>query len=199
MRITGGTALNRKLRTPGSGRSEYIRPTGDRVREAIFSMLGDIVAQARILDLFAGTGSLGLEALSRGASSAVFVDRHPHALELIRTNIRACFRRADVELVRLNLATDSAYRTLQKRISGSNIFDIIFLDPPYEKKLAEMALTMVDKTGLLAPGGYAVTEERSNVDLPEKIGSLHLHKKKCYGETGIWIYQAELNQEKANR
>ncbi|MDH3329106.1 MAG: RsmD family RNA methyltransferase, partial [Desulfobulbaceae bacterium] len=73
MRITGGTALNRKLKTPGSGGKEIIRPTSDRVREALFNILGDRVAGARILDLFAGTGSLGIEALSRGASYAVFV------------------------------------------------------------------------------------------------------------------------------
>lgn len=162
-------------------------------------MLGNHIAGARILDLFAGTGALGMEALSRGASSAVFVDRHAHALALVRTNLRACFPRTDVAIIRLDLAKESAYRALQKRLPGHAIFDLVFLDPPYEKKLAEMALSMVEETGMLAPGGYAVAEERANVILPDRIGGLHVHRKKHYGETGIWIYRAETKQEGMHR
>jgi len=190
LRITGGTALNRKLKTPGSGKREIIRPTSDRVREALFNILGDRVAGARILDLFAGTGSLGIEALSRGASYAVFVDKNALSLNLIRSNLHSCFKQADVEIIRLSLTGESTYISLHKRLSGRNIFDLIFLDPPYEKKLAETALTMVEKTGLIAQGGYVIAEERSKIYLPEKIGSLHLQQKRNYGETGIWIYQA---------
>lgn len=195
MRITGGTALNRKLKTPGSGRKENIRPTSDRVREALFNILGDRVAGARILDLFAGTGSLGIEALSRGAASAVFVDQSSIALDLIRSNLVACFQQADVEIIRLSMAREAAYPTLLKRLSGRKTFDIIFLDPPYEKKLAETALTMVEKTELPVQGGYVMAEERSNIILPMEIGSLHLLHKRSYGETGIWIYQSVLNNK----
>lgn len=190
MRITGGTALNRKLKTPGSGKREIIRPTSDRVREALFNILGNHISGARILDLFSGTGALGIEALSRGADYAVFVDQHALSLDLIRTNLHTCFRQADVEIIRLSLAKESAYVSLHKRLSGRNMFDLIFLDPPYEKRLAEMALTMVEKTGLIAQGGYVIAEERSNIYLPERIGSLLLQQKRRYGETGIWIYQA---------
>ena len=104
LRITGGTALNRKLKTPGQRKREVIRPTSDRVREALFNMLGDRVSGARILDLFSGTGSLGIEALSRGAAYAVFVDQHALSLDLIRTNLHTCFKHADVEIIRLGLA-----------------------------------------------------------------------------------------------
>ena len=190
MRITGGTARNRRLKAPGSGKKDSIRPTGDRVREALFSILGDKVAGARILDLFAGTGSLGLEALSRGAASAVFVDSRPEALDLIRLNLKACFKDANVEIIRMNLARPAAFSTLIKKVSSKNgLFDLIFLDPPYEKKLAESTLTVVEKTGLLIPNGYAIAEERANVSLPERFNNLLLEQQRRYGDTGIWIYR----------
>jgi len=193
LRITGGTALNQKLKTPGSGKKENIRPTSDRVREALFSILGNTIADARVLDLFSGTGSLGIEALSRGASSVVFVDLHPLALELIRTNLRVCFRHADAEIIRLNLAKELAYSTLHRRLSGRTVFDLVFLDPPYEKKLAELTLSMVEKTGFPAQSGFVIAEERSSVSLPAEIGSLSLMQNRRYGETGIWIYRAGKN------
>jgi 16S rRNA (guanine966-N2)-methyltransferase len=196
LRITGGTALNRKLKTPAArGGEESIRPTSDRVRESLFAILGERVAHSRVLDLFAGTGALGIEALSRGAASAVFVDRHPRSLDLVRINLRSCFPAADAQLIRLNLAGESSYRTLRRRISGTRAFDIVFLDPPYEKKLAELALTMVEKAGLLAAGGLAVVEERSGTPLPAGIGALSLKEARKYGETGIWIYKAGDTEE----
>lgn len=189
MRITGGTARNRKLKTPGTGKKNFIRPTSDRVREAIFSILGSKIEGADILDLFAGTGSLGIEALSRGAASAIFVDQHIKSLDLIKTNLQNCFQHADVQIIRLSLAKESAYTSLQKRFADKKTFDVILLDPPYEKKLAELALTMVDKTGLIKPQGYVLAEENSNVKIPEKIGNLTLINQKTYGETGIWLFQ----------
>ncbi len=177
--------------TPRSGRRENIRPTSDRVREALFSILGENVQDARVLDLFAGTGCLGIEALSRGASHAVFVDQKILSLDIVRRNLFTCFESIQAEIVRLNLAQESSYFTLRKRFAERNRFDIIFMDPPYEKKLAEIALTMVEKTELLAPGGLLVAEERWNTSLPEKIGFLLLHQKRRYGETGIWIYKPD--------
>lgn len=194
MRITGGTARNRRLKAPGPGKKNSIRPTSDRVREALFSILGNKVAGARILDLFSGTGSLGLEALSRGAASAIFVDSRPEALDFIRMNLQACFRDAEAKIIRLNLSKPSAYSSLIKKVSmDDGLFDIIFLDPPYEKKLAELTLTMVEKTGLLHPDGYVIAEERAKVSLPEQIGSISLLESRRYGDTGIWLYQGEKN------
>jgi len=191
LRITGGTAKNRKLISPKSGWKNDVRPTSDRVREALFSILGEKVAGARVLDLFAGTGSLGLEALSRGAASAVFVDQSYASLDLIRQNLNKCFTDVQADYLRLDLAKIKSFSLLRQHIQDDGRFTLIFLDPPYEKKLAEMALTMVEKTGLVVPAGIVVAEERWKVELPERVGSLYLHLHRRYGETGIWLYIAE--------
>lgn len=190
MRITGGTAKGRKLCSP-KGAKDSIRPTSDRVREALFSILGERVMSARVLDLFAGTGSLGLESLSRGAASAVFVDQSPQALELIRTNLYHCFNTVQPELVHLDLSRSIGFTSLAKRMAPGRQFDLIFLDPPYEKKLAELALTMVETTSLVAPGGVVIAEERWKVVLPDMAGGLRLFLHRRYGETGIWLYTTE--------
>ncbi len=190
MRITGGTARSRKLTCPGpAGRNNAIRPTTDRVREALFSILNEYVAGAAVLDLFAGTGALGLEALSRGAAHAVFVDRSPRSLELIRMNLHLCFEKPPATVMRLDLDKNSAFQALANKFSARHRFDLIFLDPPYEKKLAEKTLLMVEKTGLAAPGGRVIAEERWSEELPDDIGRLHLWKKRRYGETGIRVYR----------
>jgi len=159
------------------------------VREALFSILNEYVAGAAVLDLFAGTGALGLEALSRGAACAVFVDRSPGALELIRMNLHLCFEQPPATVMRLDLDKNSAFQALGNRFSTHHPFDLIFLDPPYEKKLAENTLLMVEKTGLAASGGRIIAEERWSEELPETIGRLRLWKKRRYGETGIRIYR----------
>lgn len=189
MRITGGKARSRKLITPKSVGKDYIRPTSDRVREALFSILGDLVSGASILDLFAGTGSFGLDALSRGAGLVVFVDDFPGSLKLIRQNLQNCFNQPNAEVMRLNLEKFSSYTSLKNRFTENSPFDIIFLDPPYEKKMAETTLTMVEKTGLVASEGIVIAEERWKVTLPEQVGSMHLQMHRRYGETGIWIYK----------
>ncbi len=191
MRITGGKALNRKLITPKSGKKNPIRPTSDRVREALFNILGTHVENSVVLDLYTGTGSLAIEALSRGARSAVLVDVSTTSLELVRKNILLASNQFKAELIRLNLERKASYTTIFRKFAEKNPFNLIFLDPPYEKKLAEMALTMVEKTGLLAPEGIIVAEERCNVQLPEQFGTINLMTSRRYGETGIWIYQQE--------
>ena len=189
MRITGGTAKNRKLIGPKTGRNAEVRPTSDRVREAVFSIIGDRIRGACVLDLFAGTGSLGLEAISRGAAEVVFVDQSPFCLDLIRRNLEQCFPGFPARLLRLDLRSARSSALLRGLVSGGKKFQLIFLDPPYEKKLAETALTMVDKTGILAADGIAVAEERWNAAPPDRIGFLTLRRQRRYGETGIWFYE----------
>jgi 16S rRNA (guanine966-N2)-methyltransferase len=188
LRITGGTAKNRKLIGPKSGWKNNVRPTSDRVREAIFSILGDRVREAHVLDLFAGSGSLGLEAVSRGAEKVVFVDRSSLCLNLIRRNFLQCFPGSRAEFLRFDLRTKKSFVLLQNTLSAEKKFQLIFLDPPYEKNLAETTLTMVDRAGLLSDGGVIIAEERKNAAMPERTGSLRLQEHRRYGETGIWIY-----------
>lgn len=190
MRITGGKAKGRKLFSPKWGK-DSIRPTSDRVREALFSTLGERIVGARVLDLFSGTGSLGLDALSRDATSVVFVDQSPQSLELIRTNLHRCFSTVKADLFRLDLGRSTGFTALVRRLPPGTLFDLVFLDPPYEKKLAELALTMVDTFGLVAPGGLVIAEERWKVVLPEVVGGLQLDLHRRYGETGIWLYTTD--------
>jgi 16S rRNA (guanine966-N2)-methyltransferase len=188
MRITGGSAKGRHLIGPKAG-WRFIRPTGDRVREALFNILGDEMVDSTVLDLYAGTGALGLEALSRGAETAIFVDQSRQALELIHGNLTNCFPTARASLQQLNLSQEDSLKRLTKKMPAQLLFDIIFLDPPYEKKLAEKTLAMVERGALLKDNGLVVAEERASEQLAEQYGTLTLASHRSYGETGIWLYR----------
>lgn len=188
MRITGGSAKGRHLIGPKAG-WRFLRPTGDRVREALFTVLGEEAAGGTILDLYAGTGALGLEALSRGAETAVFVDQSRQALELIHGNLTNCFPAAKASLQQLNLSREDSIERLKKKMPARLFFDIVFLDPPYEKKLAKKTLAMVERGDLLKENGLVVAEERASEQLAEQYGTLTLTSHRRYGETGLWLYR----------
>ena len=188
MRITGGSAKGRHLSNPKAGWT-FLRPTGDRVREALFSILGEEVLGSTILDLYAGTGALGLEALSRGAETAVFVDQSRQALELIHGNLTNCFPEAKASLQMLNLSQEGSLAQLKKKMPAQLLFDIVFLDPPYEKKLADKTVAMVEKEALLKDNGLVVAEERASERLAKQYGTLILESHRSYGETGLWFYR----------
>lgn len=192
MRITGGLARGRKLTSPKSGQ-QFIRPTSDRTREALCNILAGSFSGSRVLDLFAGTGAFGLEALSRGAVSAVFVDHSQESRQLIATNIRTCFPKETPKagFHQLQLDKPSALAQLRSKYPAPYSFDLIFLDPPYEKNLAERVLAMVEETNLYSADGYVIAEERKQVLLTEKIGRLTLHDQRTYGETGLWFYRRD--------
>ena len=188
MRITGGSARGRHLIRPKAG-WRFIRPTGDRVREALFSILANEVVGSTILDLYAGTGALGLEALSRGAEKAIFVDQSRQALELIHGNLTNCFPTAKASLQQLNLSQADSISRLKKKMPAQLRFDIIFLDPPYEKELAEKTVAMVERGSLLKENGLVIAEERASEELAEQYGTLTLVNHRSYGETGLWLYR----------
>ncbi len=189
MRITGGTALGRTIIGPKPAHNT-IRPTSDRVREAIFNILAPTVSGNTVLDLFAGTGAFGLEALSRGAESVVFVDRDRAALELIGRNLQACCPNAATRAFQLDLARTSSLGRLQKHLPENYRFNLVFLDPPYEKKLAENLLKMVGLSGIIGDESLVIVEEQHNQKLPATINRLTLTDRRRYGETGLWFYTA---------
>lgn len=164
MRIIGGRHRGLTLADPGKGDpAAHLRPTADRVREAVFSMLtagrfGNRVEGARVLDLFAGTGAMGLEALSRGADHATFADQGRKALSLIRENLRRTGRGDDSRV----LGVDA---TRLPPCAGAP-FDLVFLDPPHRQALGEAALASALAGGWLAPGAIVVWEEAAPVTLP---------------------------------
>ncbi len=195
MRIISGEARGRKLFSP-TGHSKEIRPTSDRAREALFSILGDRVIHARVLDLYSGTGAIGLEALSRGAKEVLFVDYHQTALELIKKNCAVC-------LQSMSHTTAGAARIiksdLQKGIrlwpdnetAGKNQkqYDLIFLDPPYGKGLAEKTLLHIDVSALCTEHTLVIAEEANGITLPDSFANqLVLKNQRRYGDTRFWFY-----------
>lgn len=180
MRIIAGSAGGRPLKAPPDG----VRPTMDRVKGAIFSSLGDLVPGASVLDLFAGSGGMGIEALSRGAAGATFVESDERCVRCIRENLR----RAGVEGV---VQTMDAFRFLDL-YAGEDAFDVIFSDPPYAKREEDPdfgeALATSDKVAAaLRPGGIFVLERQATVRMPE--GPLTLLKSKKYGGSEILYFR----------
>ena len=190
MRITGGTARGHNLFSPKSG-NRTIRPTSDRTREALFNILASEISNSTVLDLYAGTGTLGIEALSRGAKLAVFVDQARQALELIHANLDHCFSSPRALLFQLNLTRSDTFKRLKNKLPPELLFDIVFLDPPYEKTLAQKTLQMVEKAGIVQNRGLVIVEERKDEKLPKKFGSLELIDQRQYGETGLWFYRQD--------
>lgn len=184
MRIIGGSRRGLKLAEVGEGdAAAHLRPTSDRVREAIFNLLinahGNPVAGARVLDLFAGTGALGLEALSRGAAEVTFVDDGAKALALIRANIAKMRAEGETRILR-------ADATRLGPNPGAP-FGLVFLDPPYGKGLGEVALMAAAKAGWVAPGAMVVWEEGAAPTVP--VGFAPADQRK-YGDTVVTLLRA---------
>ena len=206
MRIISGSGKGRKLFTPPA-REDIIRPTSDRAREAIFNIIADRVPGASVLDLFAGTGALGIEALSRGAKNVCFVDSHPQALDLISRNIQVCMNalsqhpdvhNADSTDIPLDMPTPATLIKhdlrkglpyFSKKLQSPPGFDLIFLDPPYSQGLAIQLLHALDTSSLLRPHTLLIVEERAKETLPERLTRLTLVDQRKYGEAGFWFYQ----------
>jgi 16S rRNA (guanine966-N2)-methyltransferase len=175
VRVVAGTHGGRRLvAPPGDG----TRPTSDRVREALFSVLGTSVRDARVLDLFAGSGALGIEALSRGARSAVFVDCAPAAIKSIRANLAALGIAAEVHLTPARNALRAAARR-------GEAYDLVFLDPPY-RHAAELGPELSEALpAVLAPGARVVSESNRR----ERLAlALALTEERHYGDTVIRIH-----------
>lgn len=184
MRIIGGSRRGLKLAEVGEGdQAAHLRPTSDRVREAIFNLLinahGNPVAGARVLDLFAGTGALGLEALSRGAAEVTFVDDGAKALGLIRANIARMRAEGECRVLR-----QDARKLGQNAGAG---YGLVFLDPPYGKGLGEVVLAAALTGGWLAPGAMVVWEEGASVVVPEGFEMVDQRK---YGDTVVTVLEA---------
>lgn len=175
MRVVAGTHRGRRLVAPPGSAT---RPTSDRVREALFSVLGASVQGARVLDLFAGSGALGIEALSRGAERAVFVDSSPKAISAVRANLAALGIEADVRPIEARAA-------LRAASTRDEAYDLVFLDPPY-RRAAELGRELSEGlSAVLAPGARVVTE--SDRRAPLEI-DLPLADERRYGDTVIRIH-----------
>lgn len=204
MRIISGQAKGKKLVKP-SARSRSIRPTTDKNREALFNIIGHQVKGAVVLDLFAGTGALGLEALSRGADHIVFIDNDPGALSIIRKNCKLC-------LEHLSAARSVGHKSINdnKQEGSSNnfphvtilkrdlrrpihlagfCFDLVLIDPPYSRGLAFQCLKRICSTIQISSNGCIIVEENINEQLPITVSDFTMSDKRKYGDTAFWFYR----------
>jgi 16S rRNA (guanine966-N2)-methyltransferase len=182
MRLTGGLDRGRKLRAP---RGATTRPTGAKVREAMFNILGP-APEGAVLDIFAGTGALGIEALSRGATSAFFVERDGRALQALHRNLR------DLGLAgRARVMGTEAHAALRQLTTEGVRFDWVFIDPPYAAGVVATVLEELTGGDLLASGGIIVVEHDKRNVPPDSIGSIHLTDRRYYGDTGVSFYRSE--------
>ena len=184
MRITVGQLKGRLMVPP---RGLGIRPTSDQVREAIFNIIGQDLYGMKVLDLFAGTGILGLEALSRGASNVVFVDISPQSIKLIRKNLALCEHQDSGVILRRDLR--KGIRRIH--ILSKQVFDLVFLDPPYGKNFIPLILSGLSTMDILSNGSRVVVESSKTEKLPVYPESLEMVDARSYGDTKISFYAYE--------
>lgn len=180
MRVIAGSHRGRRLSGP---QGTALRPTSDKVREALFSILGTQVAGCRFLDLYAGTGAVGIEALSRGASAVTFVESDPMAVQLLQKNIRAC-RLLD----RAQVHVGQAAAFLERKDRWVAPYDILFADPPYAALDELNVLIHAWRPGLLSEHAAVIIEHDSRTELPALIDHAALVRRYQYGDTALYLY-----------
>jgi len=175
VRVIGGRLKGRRLTAPAGMAT---RPTADRIRESLFNILAGSVQATRVLDLFAGTGALGIEALSRGAASAVFVDQAKVALAALRGNLHALELEDRTRVCRWNIL-----KNLNCLTSQQPGFDLVFMDPPYETHAVAPALASLVACGALGPGARIVIEHSAREPLVQPMTGLILTDQRQFGKT----------------
>jgi len=182
MRVIGGAAKGRRLLAP---KGQTVRPTAARVKESLFNILPRDFSGMKVLDLFAGTGNLSIEALSRGAEHAVLVDSSARSAAAIKGNLRRLGLAAPTEVWVAPVA--HSLKSLARRRES---FDFIFLDPPYEQGWAGRALEGIDQCNLLRDSGTVVVEHSMREALKPRYGHLQLHDQRRYGDTLLSFYKS---------
>ena len=185
MRIISGDWKGRRLKAL---QGSLTRPTSDKVKGAIFNILGDRVKGSIVLDLFAGTGNLSLEALSRGAAEVVLVEKNRKAWGIINDNIKMLGVEDKVKIYNMD-----AFSFLKQSLPGS--YDLIFIDPPYRQGLSDRALALMKKSIILNSVGVIIIETASDEEITDDLGFLEVRFTKKYGDTKIWFIQQRDQQE----
>jgi 16S rRNA (guanine966-N2)-methyltransferase len=176
LRVAGGEARGRHLKTP-----KGIRPTQGMVKEAIFNLVGPGIVDVHVLDLFAGSGALGIEALSRGAAGVTFVDREPRGLAILRQNLDALDLKARSRVVRGDVV-----RWLEASPDEIKRAGFVFMDPPYEDIVLDRALKVIDRE---VSGATVVAEHSRRQELPT-LARLHVDRQRRYGDTMVTVFRA---------
>jgi 16S rRNA (guanine(966)-N(2))-methyltransferase RsmD len=184
MRIIGGHDRGRRLRAP---RGLGTRPTADRVRVSLFDVLGPAIAGARVLDLFAGTGAVGIEALSRGAARAVFVEKDHAALRALRANLAAL----GASRAAARVMAGDVLRVVTELAAHEEPFDFVFVDPPYATGLAGRTLAALVATRVCRPGGEVIIQHSTRDILPAVDGFTEHRRGRRFGDTALTFLKAE--------
>jgi len=188
MKIIAGEAKGRPIEMP---RNVEMRPTSDKVREALFNIIAQSIPGSSVLDLFAGSGSLGLEALSRGAERAVFVDEEKRCVSTIRKNVSILeFEGKDAKIYR-----NDALKAVKKLSDSNSRFDIVFMDPPYYGDWVKKCLLCISKYDILNHPSLIICEHFKKDVVPEGAGSIKLERQARYGDTVLSIYAKKGNEK----
>lgn len=181
MRVTGGRSKGQHLSTL---KGMKIRPSSDKIRETIFNIIGQNIEGLKVLDLFAGTGSLGIEALSRGADLGLFIDNSRQSIKLIKKNLLICGYEHSGFVIKKDLRTGlpREHSIFEKKI------DLVFIDPPYGKGLIPRMLKAIHERDILSSDSIVIAESSKEDILPGVLGGLHLKDTRIYGETKIDVY-----------
>ncbi len=180
MRVIAGEFRGRRLdRIEGTD----IRPTSDKVKEALFSILGNAVIDCSFLDLFGGSGGIGIEALSRGAKHVVFIDADIRSIKVLKGNLRNLNITDKAEVFHTDYST-----AISKLYKYGKLFDIIFIDPPYGKGFDKAALEEIYKNPILKESGLVIVEHDHKDDMPQSVGSICKYRTKHYGNTLLSFY-----------
>ena len=187
MRIIAGSLRGKKIKSlPGLA----TRPLLGRVKKSLFDILGDRVVDASLLDLYAGTGSVGIEALSRGASYVLFVEKDTRLTRLIKENLKKCDLEKKGEIAEIDILS---YTKGDRKFSLLEQFDLIFAGPPYKLNLTGDTLDIILKLNLLRKNGWVICQHHFKEKVPEKKGFLSLFRKERYGKTVMSFYKAGNN------
>lgn len=188
MRVIAGIAKKRRLKSPGK---LPVRPTSDRVKESLFNIISNLVPGSCFADLYAGTGGVGIEALSRGACKTVFVENDPRVVDVLRENLQLTGLGAGAEIIRRDV--ESALRWMCRK---NYIFNIIFADPPYRQGLAGQTLNMLNKYPVLHQNGIFILETGAGEAVPEQAGVFTLARLEKYGDTALAFYKPIAEEDK---
>jgi 16S rRNA (guanine(966)-N(2))-methyltransferase RsmD len=180
MRVISGKYRGRTLQGP---KHKGLRPTADRVKEALFNIIGPRIIDADFLDLFAGTGGIGIEALSRGAASVVFSDINPQSIKLLRQNISFLTPQEKVTVFQLR-----ADKTIEVLAAEEKTFDLVFLDPPFEADLLETTIIRINEFNLLRDGGWLIAEHPDKIELFENGAPFVKTDIRSYGDICLTFF-----------
>ncbi len=183
MRVITGTAKGRRLK---SLKGMETRPTMDRTKESLFNIISERIPGCRFLDLYAGTGAIGIEAVSRGADKAVFIEKNPRAVKIIRDNLELTGLSGRAEIFCTD--ADNAVLMLTRK---KELFDIIYLDPPYGRELIRKSIDLICRNMILRSGGLIITESGKLDLLPERISCFRMFRQQKYGDTMLSFFRME--------